>query len=41
VTTKSISIKGTGRKSGGDASKAVDLTSGDLPTVPETGLRVE
>jgi hypothetical protein len=31
VTTKPISIKSTGGKSGGCASKAVELTSGDLP----------
>ena len=41
VTTKSISIKGTGCKSGGCALKAVELTSGDLSFVPESGLRVE
>ena len=40
-TTKSISIKGTGCKSGGCVRKAVELTSGDLPFVPESGLRVE
>jgi hypothetical protein len=28
-------------KSGGCALKAVELTSGDLPFVPESGLRVE
>ena len=38
---KSISIKGTGCKSGGCAPKAVELTSGDLPFVPESGLRIE
>jgi hypothetical protein len=32
-TTKSISIKGTGCKSGGCVRKAVELTSGDLPFV--------
>jgi len=41
MTTKSISIKGTGCKSGGCVRKAVELTSGDLPFVPESGLRVE
>ncbi len=38
---KSISIKGTGCKSGGCALKAVELTSGGLLHVPESGLRVE
>ena len=41
MTTKSISIKGAGGKSGGCVRKAVELTSGDLPFVPEWGLRVE
>jgi len=41
MTTKSISIKGTGCKSGGCVRKAVELTSGDLPFVPESGLGVE
>jgi hypothetical protein len=41
MIAKSISIKGTGCKSGGCAPKAVELTSGDLPFVPESGLRVE
>jgi hypothetical protein len=41
VTAKSISIKGTGCKSGGGAPKAVELTSGDLLFVPESGLRLE
>jgi len=41
MTTKSISIKAAGGKSGGCASKAVELPSGDLPFVPESGLRVE
>jgi len=41
MTAKSISIKGTGCKSGGCALKVVELTSGDLPFVPESGLRVE
>ena len=39
-TVKSISIKGTGCKSGGCVRKAVELTSGGLPFVPEPGLRV-
>jgi hypothetical protein len=38
---KSISIKGTGCKSGGCVRKAVELTSGDLPFVLVSGLRVE
>jgi len=38
---KPISIKGIGCKSGGCAPKAVELTSGDLPCVPESGLRRE
>jgi hypothetical protein len=41
MTAKSVSIKGTGCKSGGCVPKAVELTSGDLPFVPESGLRVE
>ena len=41
LTTKPISIKGAGCKSGGGALKAVELTSGDLPFVPESGLRIE
>jgi hypothetical protein len=41
MIAKPISIKGTGCKFGGCARKAVELTSGDLPFVPETGLRVE
>jgi hypothetical protein len=41
MTTKSISIKGAGGKSGGCVRKAVELTSGDLPFVPESGLRME
>jgi hypothetical protein len=41
MTAKPISIKGIGCKSGGRALKAVELTSGDLPFVPESGLRVE
>ncbi len=39
MIAKSVSIKGTGCKSGGRAPKAVELTSGDLPLVPESGLR--
>ena len=38
---KSNSIKGTGCKSGGCASKAVELTLGDLPSVLDSGLRPE
>ena len=41
MTAKPISIKGTGCKSGGCVRKAVELTSGDLPFVLESGLRVE
>ena len=41
MTTKPISIKGTGCKSGGCVRKAVELTSGDLSFVPESGLRME
>jgi hypothetical protein len=41
LIAKSLSIKGTGCRSGGCASKAVELTSGDLLHVPESGLRVE
>jgi len=41
MIAKPISIKGTGCKSGGCVWKAVELTSGDLPFVPESGLRVE
>jgi hypothetical protein len=37
MIAKPISIKGTGCKSGGCALKAVELTSGDLPFVPEFG----
>jgi hypothetical protein len=39
MIAKSISIKGTGCKFGGCVRKAVELTSGDLPFVPESGLR--
>ena len=38
-TAKSISIKGAKRKSGGGAWTAVELTSGDLQPVPDSGLR--
>jgi hypothetical protein len=41
MIAKSISIKGTGCKSGGRVLKAVELTSGDLPFVLDTGLRVK
>ena len=41
MTAKSISIKGTGCKSGGCALKAVELTSGGLPFVSDSRLRVE
>ena len=41
LTTKPISIKGTGCKSGGGALKAVELTSGELLLVAESRLRKE
>ena len=41
VTTKSRFIKGAGCKSGGCALMVVELTSGDLPPVRETGLGEE
>ena len=41
ATTKPISIKNTGGKSDGCAWKAVELTSGDLPFVSESRLRME
>jgi hypothetical protein len=41
MIAKPISIKGTGCKFGGCVRKAVEITSGDLPFVPESGLRVE
>jgi len=41
MIAKPIFIKGTGCKSGGCALKAVELTSGDLPFVLDSGLRVE
>ena len=41
MIAKPISIKGTGCKFGGCVWKAVKLTSGDLPFVSKSGLRVE
>ena len=41
MTAKPISIKSAGSKSGGCVRKAVELTSGDLPFVPESGLRAK
>ena len=41
MIAKPISIKTAGCRSGGCALKAVELTSGDLPLVPHSGLRVE
>ena len=41
MTAKPISIKGAGCKFGGCAPKAVELTSGDLPLVLDSGLRRE
>jgi len=41
MTVKPISIKGAGCKSDGCVRKAVELTSGDLLSVSESGLRVE
>jgi hypothetical protein len=38
MIAKSISIKGAGCKSGGCVRKAVELTSGDLPFVLDSGL---
>jgi hypothetical protein len=38
MISKSVSIKGAERKSGGCARKAVGLTSGDLRRVPDEGL---
>jgi hypothetical protein len=40
-TAKSTSIKGAGCKFGGCAPKAVGLTSGGLPLVAESRLRME
>ncbi|MBV9265869.1 MAG: hypothetical protein JO061_06850 [Acidobacteriaceae bacterium] len=39
MTTKSISIKSTGCRFGGCVQKAVELTSGDLLRVLDSGLR--
>ena len=41
ATAKSISIKGTGCKSGGCVPKAVEITSGDLSTVSKSRLGIE
>ncbi len=41
LTTKPISIKSAGCKSGGGALKAVELTSGDLLLVAESRLKEE
>jgi len=41
MTAKPLAIKGTGCKSAGCVRKAVEFTSGDLPFVSKTGLRVE
>jgi hypothetical protein len=41
MIAKPISIKLTGGKSDGCASKAVELTSGDLRHVTKSGLRVK
>ena len=41
VIAKSKSIKGMVCKSGGCALKAVELTSGDLPLVLDSGLRAK
>ena len=41
MTVKPMSIKGTGCRFGGGVRKAVELTSGGLPLVPESGLRVK
>jgi len=41
LIAKPLSIEGMGCKSGGCALKAVKLTSGDLPLVLDTGLRIE
>ena len=41
MIAKSVSIKGAGCKSGGCVLKAVELTSGGLSHVPESGLSVE
>ena len=41
MIAKSISIKGTSCKFGGCVRKAVEITSGDLPFVSESRLRIE
>ena len=41
MTAKPISIKSAGCKFGGCVRKVVELTSGDLPLVRESGLRIE
>jgi hypothetical protein len=41
MIAESISIKGTGWRSGGCALQVVELTSGDLPFVLHSGLRVK
>jgi hypothetical protein len=41
VTAKPISIKDADCKFGGCVRKAVELTSGDLPLVWESRLRIE
>jgi hypothetical protein len=41
MIAKPISIKGTGCKFGGCVRKAVELTSGDLLFVLDSGLRME
>jgi hypothetical protein len=41
MTAKPLSIQGAGCKFGGCVRKAVEITSGDLPFVPESGRRVE
>jgi hypothetical protein len=41
LIAKPTSIKDTGGKSSGCAWKAIELTSGDLLHVTESGLRVE
>ena len=41
MTAKPMSIKGTGCKFGGCVRKVGELTSGDLPLVRNTGLRIK
>jgi hypothetical protein len=41
MAAKPLSIKGTECKSSGCASKVVELTSGDLPSVLDSRLRSE